>query len=58
MQDIEQIYTKYAVQVYKYLFSLCRDPHTAEELTQPGMRGCACTRVCISFRNLSVKSCI
>ena len=34
MQDIEQIYTKYAVQVYKYLFSLCRDPHTAEELTQ------------------------
>ena len=34
MQDIEQIYTKYAVQVYKYLFSLCHDPHTAEELTQ------------------------
>ena len=29
MQDIEQIYTKYAVQVYKYLFSLCHDPHTA-----------------------------
>lgn len=34
MLDIEQIYTKYAVQVYKYLFSLCHDPHTAEELTQ------------------------
>lgn len=34
MQDMEQIYTKYAVQVYKYLFSLCRNPHTAEELTQ------------------------
>ncbi|MCR2021571.1 RNA polymerase subunit sigma, partial [Blautia pseudococcoides] len=31
---MEWIYTKYAVQVYKYLFSLCRNPHTAEELTQ------------------------
>ena len=34
MEDMEQIYKQYMPQVYKYLFSLCRDPHLAEELTQ------------------------
>lgn len=34
MDDIEQIYRQYMPQVYKYLFSLCHEPHLAEELTQ------------------------
>lgn len=34
MEDMEQIYRKYMPQVYKFLFSLCRDPHLAEELIQ------------------------
>lgn len=34
MEDMEQIYKQYMPQVYKYLFSLCRDPNLAEELTQ------------------------
>lgn len=34
MEDMEQIYKQYMPQVYKYLFSLCRDHHLAEELTQ------------------------
>lgn len=34
MKDMEQIYKKYMPQVYKYLFSLCRNPHVSEELTQ------------------------
>ena len=34
MEDMEQIYREYMPQVYKYLFSLCRDAQTAEELTQ------------------------
>lgn len=32
--NMEQIYQKYMPQVYKYLFSLCRDAHLSEELTQ------------------------
>lgn len=34
MRDMEQMYRKYMPQVYKFLFSLCRDAHLAEELTQ------------------------
>lgn len=34
MEDMEQIYRQYMPQVYRYLFSLCRDPHLSEELTQ------------------------
>lgn len=34
MEDMEQIYREYMPQVYKYLFSLCHDRQTAEELTQ------------------------
>lgn len=34
MQDVEQLYTEYARQVYKYLFSLCHDEPIAEELMQ------------------------
>lgn len=34
MDDMEQIYKQYTSQVYKYLLSLCHDPHLAEELTQ------------------------
>ena len=34
MEDMEKIYEKYMPQVYRFLFSLCRDPHLTEELTQ------------------------
>lgn len=34
MEDMEQIYREYILQLYKYLFSLCHDRQTAEELTQ------------------------
>ncbi len=34
MKDMEEIYKKYMPQVYRFLFSLCRDSHLAEELTQ------------------------
>ena len=34
MQPMEEIYQQYAKTVYRYLFSLVRDPDLAEELTQ------------------------
>lgn len=34
MQDMEALYKEYAIQVYKYAYTLCHDEHTAEELTQ------------------------
>ena len=34
MQRMEEIYQQYAQTVYRYLFSLVRDPDLAEELTQ------------------------
>ena len=34
MQQMEEIYQQYAKTVYRYLFSLVRDPDLAEELTQ------------------------
>ena len=34
MDDIEQIYRKYAQPVYRYLYSLCHNEDQAEELTQ------------------------
>ena len=34
MQNMEEIYQQYAQAVYRYLFSLVRDPDLAEELTQ------------------------
>ena len=34
MQSMEEIYQQYAQTVYRYLFSLVRDPDLAEELTQ------------------------
>lgn len=34
MQDMELLYKQYALQVYKYAYTLCHDEHTAEELTQ------------------------
>lgn len=34
MTDFEAIYTTYFDSVYQYTLSLCRDPHTAEEITQ------------------------
>lgn len=34
MENLEEIYRRHAATVYKYLLSLCRDGHTAEELTQ------------------------
>ena len=34
MQSMEEIYQRYAQTVYRYLFSLVRDPDLAEELTQ------------------------
>lgn len=34
MQDIEEIYKKHAKTIYKYVFCLCHDNQTAEEITQ------------------------
>ena len=34
MLDLDDVYRQYAELVFKYLYSLCRDEHTAEELTQ------------------------
>jgi len=34
MEDMDQIYRQYMMQIYKYLFSLCHDSHLTEELTQ------------------------
>ncbi len=34
MEPMDDIYRRHAATVYKYLLSLCRDAHTAEELTQ------------------------
>lgn len=34
MQDMESLYKQYAIQVYKYAYTLCGDEYTAEELTQ------------------------
>ncbi len=34
MQSMDEIYQKYAMTVYKYLLSLCRNDDIAEELTQ------------------------
>lgn len=34
MDNLKKIYEEYMTQVYRYLFSLCHDPHLAEELTQ------------------------
>lgn len=34
MDNLNKIYEEYMTQVYRYLFSLCHDPHLAEELTQ------------------------
>lgn len=34
MEPFEQIYASYLKDVYKYVFSLCRDPAEAEEITQ------------------------
>lgn len=34
MTDFEEIYATYFDSVYQYVLSLCRDVHTAEEVTQ------------------------
>lgn len=34
MEPFEEIYSSYLKDVYKYVFSLCRDPAEAEEVTQ------------------------
>lgn len=34
MLDLDSIYKEYAELIFKYLYTLCRDEHTAEELTQ------------------------
>lgn len=34
MENFEQIYSTYLKDVYKYVFSLCRDPAESEEITQ------------------------
>ena len=34
MADFEQIYLAHFTDVYKYVYSLCRDAHLAEEITQ------------------------
>lgn len=34
MLNLDSIYQEYAELVFKYLYSLCRDEHVAEELTQ------------------------
>ena len=33
-RDIEEYYTQYGKKVYAYLLSICREPDTAQELTQ------------------------
>lgn len=34
MTDFQAVYEEYFTDVYKYVFSLCRDEHLAEEVTQ------------------------
>lgn len=34
MTDFEEIYSLYFTDVYRYILSLCLDPHLAEEITQ------------------------
>lgn len=34
MENLDEIYRRHAATVYKFLLSLCRDAHAAEELTQ------------------------
>ena len=34
MTDFQTVYEQYFTDVYKYVLSLCRDPHLAEEVTQ------------------------
>ena len=34
MEDFDQIYTDYFLEVYKFVLSLCRNPALAEEITQ------------------------
>lgn len=34
MENMEEVYRRYAQTVYKFLLAQSRDPHTAEELTQ------------------------
>ena len=34
MEDLDAVYRQHAQTVYKFLLSQCRDPQTAEELTQ------------------------
>lgn len=34
MKDLDTVYRQHAQTVYKFLLSQCRDPQTAEELTQ------------------------
>ena len=34
MTDFEAVYAQYFDGVYRYVYSLCRDEHTAEEITQ------------------------
>ena len=34
MKDLDTVYSQHAQTVYKFLLSQCRDPQTAEELTQ------------------------
>ena len=34
MEDMEQIYNEYSMQVYRYIYSLCHDILLSEELTQ------------------------
>ena len=34
MEDFEQIYLAHFMDVYKYIYSLCRDSYLAEEITQ------------------------
>ena len=34
MTDFEAVYARHFDGVYRYVYSLCRDEHTAEEITQ------------------------
>ena len=34
MADFEQIYAQYFPSVYKFVYSMCRNPDVAEEVTQ------------------------
>ncbi|OWA36308.1 hypothetical protein B9G55_09455 [Saccharibacillus sp. O16] len=34
MRSLDELYRLYVQDVYRYLFYLCKDPHTAEDLTQ------------------------